>query len=75
MEELLLRVKDMELKRVMGHFEELHKDIVSLWDLINEFDDALNRIDELEEEVDTLKDNQKTFNPYKEYGMSENDFH
>lgn len=75
MEEILLRVKDMELKRVMGHFGELHKDIVSLWDLINEFDDALNRIDELEEEVDTLKDNQKTFNPYKEYGVSENDFH
>lgn len=75
MEEVLLRVKDMELKRVMGYFEELHKDIVSLWDLINEFDDALNRIDELEEEVDTLKDNQKTFNPYKEYGVSESDFH
>ena len=75
MEEVLLRVKDMELKRVMGHFEELHKDIVSLWDLINEFDDSLNRIDELEEEIDTLKDNQKTFNPYKEYGVSESDFH
>ena len=75
MEEVLLRVKDMELKRVMGYFEELHKDIVSVWDLINEFDDALNRIDELEEEIDTLKDNQKTFNPYKEYGVSESDFH
>ena len=75
MEEVLLRVKDMELKRVMGYFEEQHKDIVSVWDLINEFDDALNRIDELEEEVDTLKDNQRPFNPYREYGVSEHDFH
>ena len=34
-----------------------------------------DQIDDLEEQNDILKDNQRPFNAYREYGLNERDFH
>lgn len=75
MEEVYVKVSELELKNVVGYYEEQNKDIVSIWELINDLDDMIYENKILEEENEDLKENQKTFNPYREYGISKKDFY
>lgn len=75
MEEVYVKVSELELRKVVTYFENENKDIVSVWDLVNAIDDLLNERDELDEQNEILKENQRPFNPYREYGVSEHDFH
>ena len=75
MEEVYVKVSELELRKVVTYFERENKDIVSIWDLVNAIDDLLNERDELDEQNEILKENQRGFNPYREYGVSEHDFH
>lgn len=73
MDETYYKREDLELKSVMKYFEG--KEWITTWDLVNAIDELLYQRDELEEQNDILKENQRPFNPYKEYGLSEGDFH
>lgn len=75
MDEMYIKVQDLELKRIRKYYENKNKDSVTIWDIINDFDETLYENDDLEEQNDILKDNQRPFNAYREYGLNERDFH
>lgn len=55
------------------------KDLVTLEEILNDYEDALFEINELEEQIKMLEqdieDNYKPLSPYEMYGISERDFH
>ena len=55
------------------------KDLVTLEEILNDYEDALFEINELEEQIKMLEkdieDNYKPISPYEMYGISERDFH
>lgn len=72
MDKLYSDVNDLEFNSVINYYKKRKIDRVSMWDLVNTIDNLLYERSELREE---LADKESKFNPYKEYGVSENEFH
>lgn len=74
MNEVYIKVED--LGGVISKYYE-GRDIISLIELIGLCEDLSCDLDRLQEEFDDYKENEDyaKFNPYKEYGINERDFH
>lgn len=74
MEEVYLKVEDLG-GVIDKYFKD--KDFITVIELISKFEDLSCDLDRLQEEYDDYKGNEDyaKFNPYKEYGVSEHDFH
>lgn len=74
MEEVYLKVED--LGGVIDKYFK-GKDLITVIELIGLCEDLSCDLDRLQEEFEDYKENEDyaKFNPYKEYGVSEHDFH
>lgn len=74
MNELYIKVEDLG-GIIKKYFKG--KDLISVIELIGLCEDLSCDLERLEEEFEDYKEHEDyaKFNPYKEYGVSENDFH
>lgn len=76
MDELLIDLRKQDETIAERFFD---KDIITLEELLSDYEDLIYENAQLQEELDTLKENVRDYytekSPYSVYGVSENDFH
>ena len=76
MDELFIDLRKQD-ETIAERFSD--KDIITLEELLSDYEDLIYENAQLQEELDTLKENVRDYytekSPYSVYGVSENDFH